>query len=88
MRCRKTLAAFLEETNLEHHNFEPKDPKTALTLEKVLDEKRLYDLSLKVEKINVAEDDPDFTEPCMASGSYHSMHPTLTVSQILRFRQR
>lgn len=67
MPSTKTLAAFLEETNLEPHNFEPKDPKTALTLEKVLDEKRLYDLSLKLEKIEISDDELDFTEPCESS---------------------
>ncbi|KAA8910085.1 WD40-repeat-containing domain protein [Sphaerosporella brunnea] len=59
----KTLAAFLEETNLRPENLVVEDPSTALTIEKVLDEKRLYDLSLKVEKVEVADKDPDFSEP-------------------------
>ena len=61
----KSLVAFLEETNLTEQNIEAKDPATALTLEQVLDEKRLYDLSLKLEKINVDEEDAEFTEPCV-----------------------
>jgi len=61
----KTLAAFLEETNLTEENLKAEDPTTALTIEKVLDEKRLYDLSLKLEKLEVNDEDPDFTEPCL-----------------------
>ncbi|KAI5853876.1 hypothetical protein BZA05DRAFT_271706 [Tricharina praecox] len=59
----KSLAAFLEETNLTEENLQAKDPTTALTIEKVLDEKRLYDLSLKLEKVEVNDEDPDFTQP-------------------------
>lgn len=61
----KSLAAFLEETNLTEENLQAKDPTTALTIEKVLDEKRLYDLSLKLEKVEVNDEDPDFTQPCL-----------------------
>jgi len=63
----KTLAAFLQESGLHEDNVEPRDPTTALTLEKVLDEKRLYDLSLNVEKIVISHDDPEFTDPCNSS---------------------
>jgi len=61
----KTLATFLEETNLTENNLQAEDPTTALTIEKVLDEKRLYDLSLNLEKVDVNDEDPDFTEPCL-----------------------
>ncbi|CCX33870.1 WD40-repeat-containing domain protein [Pyronema domesticum] len=59
----KTLAAFFEETNLTIDNIKSSDSEDALTIEKVLDEKRLYDLAVKVEKVEISEAEPSFTEP-------------------------
>ncbi|KAF8251155.1 WD40 repeat-like protein [Wilcoxina mikolae CBS 423.85] len=78
----KTLAAFLEETGLTKDDIEAKDPTTALTIEKVLDEKRLYDLSLKLEKIEVTNSDLDFTNP-YPSESTKITSPDVTPSNIL-----
>ncbi|KAF8545430.1 WD40-repeat-containing domain protein [Trichophaea hybrida] len=78
----KTLATFLEETGLTKGDIEAKDPTTALTIEKVLDEKRLYDFSLKLEKIEVTNSDPDFTNP-YPSESTKITSPDVTPSNIL-----
>lgn len=45
-------------------NLEAKDGSEALTIEKVLDEKRLYDVSQTLESVTVAASEPDFTLPC------------------------
>jgi hypothetical protein len=58
------LAAFFEETNLTIDNIKASDSEDALTIEKVLDEKRLYDLAVKVEKVEISEAEPSFTQPC------------------------
>lgn len=41
------------------------DPKTALTIERVLEEKKLFDLSLKLEKVEIIEGEDEFTVPCL-----------------------
>ncbi|RPB10238.1 hypothetical protein P167DRAFT_509488, partial [Morchella conica CCBAS932] len=59
----KTLATFLQETNLPASSVDPKDPTTALSLEKLLDEKRLFDLSLTLEKVEILDHEEEFTTP-------------------------
>jgi hypothetical protein len=64
----QTLAAFIEEAGVlpEDANVNPGD----LTIEKVLDEKRLFDLAEKFEKVQVVEKDEKWTEPgvyCLSS---------------------
>lgn len=46
---------------------DPEDPKTALTIERVLEEKKLFDLSLNLEKVEIVEGEDEFTVPCSPS---------------------
>lgn len=46
---------------------DPKGPKTVLTIERVLEEKKLFDLSLKLEKVEIIEGEDEFTVPCPSS---------------------
>ncbi|KAI5793137.1 WD40-repeat-containing domain protein [Geopyxis carbonaria] len=78
----KTLAAFLDETNLTEENLEPKDPKNVFTLESVLDEKRIFDLSLKMEQADVSSDVVEFTQPC-PSVATDITPPDVTPSNVL-----
>ncbi|KAI5845297.1 quinon protein alcohol dehydrogenase-like superfamily [Morchella snyderi] len=59
----KTLAAFLHETNLPASSVDPKDPAAVLSIEKLLDEKRLFDLSLTLEKVEILDPKDEFTTP-------------------------
>lgn len=74
----QTLATFLQETNLPASSVDPKDPTTALSLEKLLDEKRLFDLSLTLEKVEILDHEEEFTTPCAPPSP--SPHQTLNLN--------
>ncbi|KAK6503428.1 hypothetical protein TWF481_008446 [Arthrobotrys musiformis] len=57
----ETFQAFIRETNLTEDSI-TNDP-TDLTIEKILEEKKLYDLAVRFEKINVDAKDVDFAVP-------------------------
>ncbi|RPB04783.1 WD40 repeat-like protein [Choiromyces venosus 120613-1] len=59
----KSLKTFLEEANLDEKSLDP-GPGGGLTIEKVLDEKRQFDLSLSLEKVAITENnEPEFSIP-------------------------
>ncbi|CAZ85179.1 unnamed protein product [Tuber melanosporum] len=59
----KSLKVFLEESNLDENSLDP-GPAGGLTIEKVLDEKRQFDLSLSLENVVIADnDEPEFSIP-------------------------
>ncbi|KAK6351481.1 hypothetical protein TWF718_004641 [Orbilia javanica] len=66
----ETFQAFIRETNLTADSI-TNDP-TDLTIEKILEEKKLYDLAVRFEKINVDTKDVDFVVP------YPTIPTTLT----------
>ncbi|EWC46804.1 hypothetical protein DRE_04049 [Drechslerella stenobrocha 248] len=57
----ETFAAFVRETNLTPDSITTRP--TDLTIEKILEEKKLYDLAVRFEKLNVAAEDVVFAVP-------------------------
>ncbi|KAK6536887.1 hypothetical protein TWF281_001096 [Arthrobotrys megalospora] len=66
----ETFQAFIRETNLTPESIT--NNPTDLTIEKILEEKKLYDLAVRFEKINVDTKDVDFVVP------YPTIPTTLT----------
>ncbi|KAF3921980.1 hypothetical protein ABW20_dc0104391 [Dactylellina cionopaga] len=65
----ETFAAFLHETNLTPESIS--DDPTDLTIEKILEEKKLYDLALRFENINVNAGEVDFALPLSTASDKH-----------------
>jgi len=69
----QSLKIFLEEANLDPKSVDP-GPGGGLTIEKVLDEKRQFDLSLSLEKAVISDnDESEFSIPCNPAQSSPSL---------------